>query len=75
MKTTQVFPVTVGKLVVCCETAEDRQLIQDAVIACQAFEANAFSHERLMRMSKACAKYKLNSMEQITEGLAARSSS
>ena len=76
MGETSLFPVQVGDRIISCRTVEDHQLIQEAAIVCQSLdEAKSFTRDRLKRMSEACRRYDLGTMERITAELSAEANS
>lgn len=73
MNTPELYPFQYFDGIIHCESAEDRQLLQDAVVVVEdSADAKPFTSEQFQAMSEACGKYGLTNLQQVVAQLAMR---
>ena len=65
MSDSELFPLQVGDEIIQCQTAEDRQLLDEAqIVLADGKEATGFTRTRINKMIDACARYHLATMQR-----------
>ena len=69
-----VFPLQYVSEIIHCKSAEDRKLLQEAILVAEdSADVTTFTSEQFHKMSEMCGQYGLKTLQQVTAGLATRS--
>ena len=69
-----VFPLQYVSEIIHCKSAEDRKLLQEAILVAEdSADVTTFTSEQFHKMSEMCGRYGLKTLQQVTAELATRS--
>lgn len=70
-----LFPLQYVNEIIQCKSAEDRKLLQEAILVAEdSADVKTFTAEQFRQMSEKCGQYGLTNLQQVTAELATRSS-
>ena len=71
--TDSLFPLQYVNEIIHCKSAEDRKLLQEAILVTEdSADAKSFTPDQFRKMSDKCGEYGLANLQQVTGELAMR---
>jgi hypothetical protein len=68
-----VFPLQYVNEIIQCKSADDRKLLQEAILVAEdSADVTTFTADQFRQMSEKCKEYGLKSLQQVTADLAER---